>query len=208
MDSRELWKHEIKLIGTLGTPENQWSLLSFYARKPLVGQGLLIVEASRSHLNTPHSIGLLWTSDQPDGKTSTWQHTTFTRDRHPCPLSGIRTRNPCRRAAADPSLRSSGHRDRQWNLLLTLYSLSTVLSNAVPNPERALAFWKFLRIRRRKLSWTLCRTKQKAINYIQQSPCREAVGSLGSQEIPWIVWNPPKKVRYSSLSWGILIQST
>jgi hypothetical protein len=31
-----------------------------------------------------HSVGLLWTSDQPDAETSTWQHTTFTRDRHPC----------------------------------------------------------------------------------------------------------------------------
>ena len=35
----------------------------------LVGQGLLIIEASRSH--TPHSVGPLWTSDQPDAETST-----------------------------------------------------------------------------------------------------------------------------------------
>jgi hypothetical protein len=39
--------------------------------KPLVGQGLLNVEASRSHSDTPHSVGLLWTSDQPDAETST-----------------------------------------------------------------------------------------------------------------------------------------
>jgi len=32
-------------------------------------------------LETPHSIGLLWTSDQPDAETSTWQYTTITRDR-------------------------------------------------------------------------------------------------------------------------------
>jgi len=31
-----------------------------------VGQGLLIIEDSRSHSDTPHSIVLLWTSDQPD----------------------------------------------------------------------------------------------------------------------------------------------
>jgi hypothetical protein len=36
-----------------------------------VGQGLLIIEASRSHSDTPHSVGLLWTSDQPDAETST-----------------------------------------------------------------------------------------------------------------------------------------
>jgi hypothetical protein len=53
--------------------------------QPLVGQGLLIVEASRSHSDTPHSLGLLWTSDLPVAHTSTWQHTTLKRDRDPCP---------------------------------------------------------------------------------------------------------------------------
>jgi hypothetical protein len=57
----------------------------FMARQPLVGQGPLIIEASRSHSDTPHSVGLLLTSDQPDAETSTWQHTTLTTDRHPCP---------------------------------------------------------------------------------------------------------------------------
>jgi hypothetical protein len=37
-----------------------------------------------THLDTLHSVGLLWTSDQPDAETSTWQHTTLKRDRHPC----------------------------------------------------------------------------------------------------------------------------
>jgi len=46
------------------------------ARHPLVGQGLLIDEASRLHSDTPHSLGLLWTSDQPDALPSTWQHNT------------------------------------------------------------------------------------------------------------------------------------
>jgi hypothetical protein len=31
------------------------------AQQPLVGQDLLIIEASRSHSDTPHSVGLLWT---------------------------------------------------------------------------------------------------------------------------------------------------
>ena len=38
-----------------------------------------------THNDTPLSVGLLWTRDQPVAETSTWQHTTFTRDRHPCP---------------------------------------------------------------------------------------------------------------------------
>jgi len=43
--------------------------------------------APRSHtLDTPHSVGLLSTSDQPDAKTSTWQHWTLTTDRHPYTL--------------------------------------------------------------------------------------------------------------------------
>ena len=37
-----------------------------------------------SYSDTLHSIGVLWTGDQPDAETSTWQHTTLTRDRHPC----------------------------------------------------------------------------------------------------------------------------
>jgi hypothetical protein len=41
------------------------------AQQPLVDQGLLSIEASRSHLDTAHSVGLLWTSDQPDAETST-----------------------------------------------------------------------------------------------------------------------------------------
>jgi len=41
------------------------------AQQPLVSQGFLITQASRSHSDTPHSVGLLWTSDQPDAENST-----------------------------------------------------------------------------------------------------------------------------------------
>ena len=37
------------------------------------------------HNDTPQSVGLLWTRDQPVAETSTWQHTTLTTDRHPRP---------------------------------------------------------------------------------------------------------------------------
>jgi len=36
-----------------------------------VGQGLLMIKYSRSHSDTPHSVGLVWTRDQPDAETST-----------------------------------------------------------------------------------------------------------------------------------------
>jgi len=32
--------------------------------------------------DAPQSVGLLLTSDRPVTETSTWQHTTITRDRH------------------------------------------------------------------------------------------------------------------------------
>jgi hypothetical protein len=54
------------------------------ALRPILGQGLLIIEASRYHSDTSQSAGVLWTSEQLDAETSTWQHTTLTRDRYPC----------------------------------------------------------------------------------------------------------------------------
>ena len=53
------------------------------ARQPIVGQDHLVIEVSRSQSDSPQSVGLLWTSDQPDAETSTLQHTTLTRNRHP-----------------------------------------------------------------------------------------------------------------------------
>jgi hypothetical protein len=76
----------------------------FMTQQPLVYQGLLIFEASRPHSDTPHSVGLFWSSYQPDAENSAWQHTTITTDRHPYP-GGIRTHNPSKRAALDPHLR-------------------------------------------------------------------------------------------------------
>ena len=40
-------------------------------------QDLLLIEASRSHSDTPHAVGRLWTGNQPDAQNSTWQHTTL-----------------------------------------------------------------------------------------------------------------------------------
>ena len=74
------------------------------AQQPPVGQELLTVVVYRSHSDTPHSVGLLWTSDQLDAETCTWQHTTLTTDRYQCP-SGIRTHSLSRLLAADPRLR-------------------------------------------------------------------------------------------------------
>jgi len=51
------------------------------AQQPQVGQDLLIIEDSWSHSDTPHSVRLLWTSDQLDAETTTWQDTTLATDK-------------------------------------------------------------------------------------------------------------------------------
>jgi len=42
-----------------------------------------------THNYAPHSVGLPWTSDQSVAATSTWQHTTLTTNKHPCPRVGF-----------------------------------------------------------------------------------------------------------------------
>ena len=55
-------------------------------------------------LDTPQSVGLLWTSDQLVAETSTRQHTTLTTDRHPYRLVGF-----------EPTI-SAGERPQTYNL--------------------------------------------------------------------------------------------
>jgi hypothetical protein len=68
--------------------ENNWCRNFFppMARQPLGGLGHLIFRGfTIKHtlfLDTPHPVGLLWTRDQLVAETSTWQHTTLTRNRH------------------------------------------------------------------------------------------------------------------------------
>jgi hypothetical protein len=68
-------------------PHTRYKSLIFFpvAQQPLVGQGLLNIEASQSQSDTPQSVGLLWTNDQPEAKTSTSQNATVTRHIRPCP---------------------------------------------------------------------------------------------------------------------------
>jgi hypothetical protein len=66
------------------------------AQQHLVGQHLLIIEASQSHSATPHSVGLLWTSDRPDARDLYLvTHNTHKRQK---------IQKHSKRAAADPRL--------------------------------------------------------------------------------------------------------
>ena len=71
-------------------------------------QGLFILETLQSHSDTPHSVGLLWTSDQPDAKASLPDNAQRSQDTYVHAASGIHIDNPSKRTAADPrfSLRS------------------------------------------------------------------------------------------------------
>ena len=87
----------------------------------------LLCEVRLSHSDTPHSVGLISTSDRPVVETSTWQHTTITTDRHSWPPGGVRTRNPSKSAAAGPRLRPRGmlwliKPDIKQSVLQTLHS--------------------------------------------------------------------------------------
>ena len=86
------------------------------AQQPSEGHGPLFIEDSRPHSDTSDSVGLLWTGDRPDSETSTWQHTTLTRDIHGS--CWIRTRNPRKWEAADPRLRPRCRRDRPFNSIV------------------------------------------------------------------------------------------
>ena len=62
----------------------------FHCTKPAAGQDLLIIEASRSHSDTPQSVGILRMSDQPDAETTWNTHKRQTST----PPAGIEPTNP------------------------------------------------------------------------------------------------------------------
>ena len=50
---------------------NYYTSINFFRGwTALVGLGLLIVDVTRSHSDTPHSAGLLWSSDRPVAETT------------------------------------------------------------------------------------------------------------------------------------------
>jgi hypothetical protein len=91
---------------------HKWTLFIFCCSSTLFQVMAYLYGTSRSHSHTPHSVGLLWASDQSDAETCTWQHTSLRRYIYLCPPDGIRTQNPSKRAATDPHLRRRGHWDR------------------------------------------------------------------------------------------------
>jgi hypothetical protein len=91
------------------------------ALQPLVGQSL-IIESSRSHSNTPHLVGILWTSDQPDAETSLPDNTPHSQKKDVHDAGGIPTHNPSKPAAAAPRHTPNSHWDRQHEVTTVVYT--------------------------------------------------------------------------------------
>jgi len=70
----------------------------------------------RDHSDTPHSVRLLWTSDQPVAEAATRQHTTLTRNIQT--PGGIRTHDSSKRAEAEPQFSPRGQCEWPINRLV------------------------------------------------------------------------------------------
>jgi hypothetical protein len=96
------------------------------------GPGPPHCRASRSLSETAHSVGLPWTSDQPEVEASTLHHRTLTRERERerereihAP-GGIRTRNLTnKRTAASSLFRTRSDWDQPFDMLIG--SINTVV---------------------------------------------------------------------------------
>jgi len=91
----------------------------FCGSTALVSLDLLLVEVSRSHSDTQHSVGLLRTSVRPVAETSTTQHSQETDIHVP---GGTRTHYPSQWITADSRLRPRGHWDRNLMSVRSNYS--------------------------------------------------------------------------------------
>jgi len=81
-----------------------------FAWQPLVGQGLLNVEASRSHSDTRHSLVLLWRVIRPKQRPLP-DNTQHSQQTDICAPGGIRTSSPSKRTAVEVRLIPLGHCD-------------------------------------------------------------------------------------------------
>ena len=109
-------------------------IFCFMTGQPLVDLGVLY-HILRSHSDTPYSVGPLWTSVRLVAKTSTWQHTTLTTDRHPSPRrdsnsksqqsSGVLVGSTPNQHTTLPSTRSDNYQKLYWyNLFLLMMSMT------------------------------------------------------------------------------------
>jgi hypothetical protein len=99
---------------------NWWIFPSPMAQQPLMGQVLLIIEASQSHSDTPYSVGLHWTSDQPDAETT---HNTHKKQTS-MPPTGFETTIPASERPQNHALDRTASRIGYWWILQIINPLN------------------------------------------------------------------------------------
>jgi hypothetical protein len=77
-----------------------------------MSQQPLIIEASRSHSDAPHSVGILWMNDQLLRRNLYLTKHNNHQSQTSMSTGGIRTHNPSEREVEDTRLRQRGDRDR------------------------------------------------------------------------------------------------
>jgi hypothetical protein len=94
-----------------------------------------------------HTVGLLWTGDQPEAETVHVSTQRF-HETDTCDPGRIRTRRPSKRATADPRLNPRGH----WDRCSTTFYWSKFYSNSLPIPygTSVLPLYIFLTTCRKK----------------------------------------------------------
>ena len=123
----------------------------------------VIGEAVQSHFDTQNSVGLRWGHDPPVAETSTWRHTTLI-ETNIHEHGEIRTRNPSKRAAANPCLRLRGDRNRHIQNIVIISDMHFVTKLKIGHLKRSvnvIAYCQMLRLNRLSEKWTYYKRKWK-----------------------------------------------
>ena len=126
---QQVWrsKQDVKLISSLHTAncvetlKKNWKVKSgarsimlffFHGATAPIWTGPPHLWCFTSHSDAPYAVGLLFRRHRSAAESSTWQHTTFTKE-DILAIGGIRKPNRSKQAAGDLNFRSRGHRVRQ-----------------------------------------------------------------------------------------------
>ena len=109
--------HDVKYLRKIRTLLlDSSSAVFFFYHGATTPQWAKASSLSRFHdhtrLDTPHSVGLLWTSDHSPTQRPLPDNTQHSQETDIHAPGEIRTHNPSKRAAADQRLRPRGHWDR------------------------------------------------------------------------------------------------
>jgi hypothetical protein len=145
------------------------------AQQPLVGKGLLIIEASRSHSDSSGQVISPTQRPLPD-------NTQHPQETNIHASGGIRTHNPGKRTAADLRLRPRAHWDRQGNKLVqTFLDRAGMLHKTTERPHLLFIF----NGKPSRGSWTVSATSR---GNVEQPRLRNTTGERERHRTPTSVY--------------------